>query len=236
MKTGLIILVGGEKGGTGKTNIAVNLAAMCGMAGKETLLVDTDRQESATIWAGARSENRAEQGLPPDLVCMSKTGKVAFDIFQLREKFDVIVIDAGGRDSLELRQAMAICNIMVVPLRPSQFDTWSMNNVAKLLIEVGEKIERKVDARPLFSLCSSNPSVKEAEEARAYLAENYPNEFTPLAATVCERVSFRRAARDGMAVVEITGQGADPKAVQEMNAVYKEVFNEKWKIATAKAA
>lgn len=230
---GKVILVGGEKGGTSKTTTAVNLAAMAAMAGKQVLLMDTDRQESASIWSATRSEARAEQGAGPDLACVAKTGKIGFDVVQLKDKFDVTIVDAGGRDSVELRQAIAVCDLMLVPLRPSQFDSWSMNNLAKILREIEEKTERHVDARALFSLCSPNPSVKEVEEGRAYLLENYPNDFKILSATVCERVAFRRAARDGMAVVELTGSAADAKASLEMQAVYKEVFNEKWKARTA---
>ena len=46
----MIILFGGEKGGTGKTTLAVNLAAMRARAGYDVLLVDADRQESAAAW------------------------------------------------------------------------------------------------------------------------------------------------------------------------------------------
>ena len=50
----MIILVGGEKGGTGKTTLATNLAQMRASAGKDVLLIDSDKQESASSWAGQR--------------------------------------------------------------------------------------------------------------------------------------------------------------------------------------
>ena len=46
----MIVLIGGEKGGTGKTTIATNLAALRAMAGRDVLLVDTDPQGSASYW------------------------------------------------------------------------------------------------------------------------------------------------------------------------------------------
>lgn len=97
----MLVLVANEKGGVGKTTIAVNLAAMCVLAGKETLLVDTDKQESASAWAGVRHENEVE----PTVTCVAKTGKVGYDLAKLKEKFDVVIVDAGGRDSIEMRQA-----------------------------------------------------------------------------------------------------------------------------------
>ena len=51
-----IILIGGEKGGTGKTTLAVNIAAARARDGHDVLLVDTDPQGSASYWAAAREE------------------------------------------------------------------------------------------------------------------------------------------------------------------------------------
>ncbi len=52
----MVILIGGEKGGTGKTTIATNLAALRALAGHDVLLVDTDSQGSASYWASSRDE------------------------------------------------------------------------------------------------------------------------------------------------------------------------------------
>lgn len=46
----MIVLIGGEKGGTGKSTIATNLATIHALAGKDVLLLDTDSQASATFW------------------------------------------------------------------------------------------------------------------------------------------------------------------------------------------
>lgn len=230
----MIVLVGNEKGGTGKTTVAANLAAMCAYAGKETLLVDTDRQESAADWAETRAMTRAEQGLAPDLTCVNKIGKVGFDLEQLRSKFDVIVVDAGGRDSVELRQAMAVCDVMVIPIRPSQFDTWSVGKMAKLIQEVEEKVGEKISAKVVLNAVSTNPSVREAEEVRGYLTSDFHGVFDVLNTQIGDRISFRRAARDGMSVVDLSRSAADQAAVDEMSRVFKEIFNEQWKTSTAR--
>ena len=104
-----IILVGGEKGGTGKTTIATNLAAMRAAAGRDVLLVDSDTQGSSSIW----SQVRAEGGDQARLTCVSLHGRgIAAEIRQLAERFEDIIIDAGGRDSIELRQAMLAAELM----------------------------------------------------------------------------------------------------------------------------
>ena len=61
----MIILIGGEKGGTGKTTLATNLAAMRALAGHDVLLVDTDRQGSAAAWALKRGESETKKPRVP---------------------------------------------------------------------------------------------------------------------------------------------------------------------------
>ena len=102
----MIVLIANEKGGVGKTTISVNLAAMCRLAGHDVLLVDTDRQESAGTWAAMRHENEFH----PTITCVSKTGKVGRDLVELGQKYGMVIVDAGGRDSLEMRQALAVCD------------------------------------------------------------------------------------------------------------------------------
>ena len=67
----MIILIGGEKGGTGKTTIATNLAQLRSQNGHDVLLVDTDKQESASSWAGLREE----EAIQPAITTVQKVGK-----------------------------------------------------------------------------------------------------------------------------------------------------------------
>lgn len=217
----MILLVGVEKGGTGKTTVAVNLAVMRAAAGKDVLIVDTDQQESATIWAMTRSQAATQ----PVITCVSLRGKVGFDLSKLREKYDTVVVDAGGRDSVELRQAMAVCDKMIMPFRPSQFDTWSLNKMSQLLKDIAERTGQSVNASAMLNAVSSNPNVKESEEMRKVL-EEYADEFPTLAASLSDRISFRRAARDGICVTELKKEFYDTKATSEIEKVYQEIFHD----------
>lgn len=222
----MLILIGSEKGGTGKTTLAVNLAVQRRLAGHEVLLVDTDRQESASTWAEVRNE---EQVSPP-VPCVMKIGRMGLDLIQLKKKFDTVIVDAGGRDSTELRQAMAVCDRLLVPVRPSQFDTWTMDKMVTLITEVQSRIESKLNVLAVMNAVSTNSQVKEADEAREVLRE-YGEHLRVLEQGVGERVSFRRAARGGLGVSELVGQGRDLKATYEINTIYKELFHETWTLA-----
>jgi chromosome partitioning protein len=67
----MLVLIGGEKGGTGKSTLAINLAAERALAGRDVLLVDTDLQGSASYWAQVRDE----VGITPRVACVQKFGK-----------------------------------------------------------------------------------------------------------------------------------------------------------------
>lgn len=217
----MILVVGHEKGGTGKTTLAVNLATMCALAGHDTLLVDTDQQESASTWSATRDES----GRNPSITCTSKRGKVGFDIAKLRDKFAHIIVDAGGRDSIELRQSIAVCDRLIIPVRASQFDTWSMDAMVVLLESIEKHSGFRPNASVVLNATSTNRQVKEADETRDYLMDDdYSEHFDILTTAISDRIAFRRAARDGMGVVEMIGNNMDPKASGEMQRLYKEVF------------
>jgi len=219
----MLILVANEKGGVGKTTIAVNLAAMCVTAGRETLLVDTDKQESASAWASMRNENEID----PSITCVAKTGKVGYDLAKLKGKFDVVIVDAGGRDSIEMRQALAVCDVALIPIRPAQFDVWSLSRMAQLVNDVAEKADTKINAYAFINGASANPMVRETAEVLDILQE-YNDLFPALNSTITERIAFRKAAREGKGVVELDSSASDPKANLEMMQLYQEVFHEPW--------
>lgn len=226
----MLVLVANEKGGVGKTTIAVNLAAMCAKAGKELLLVDTDKQESASSWAAVRHENLID----PTITCVAKTGKVGFDLAKLKDKFEVVIVDAGGRDSIEMRQAMAVADCVLIPIKPAQFDVWSLSRMSQLIGDVAEKAGAKINAFAFINGASPNPVVRETNEVREVL-QDYNEIFPCLKSVVTERIAFRKAAREGRGVVELDPGISDAKANLELMQLYQEVFHEHWTEAEAKA-
>lgn len=226
-----IYLFGQEKGGVGKTSLAANVAAMRAVAGHEVLLVDTDRQESASIWAAARFE----YAKAPPVTCVKKTGRLGRDVAELAMKYETVIIDAGGRDAQELRQAMAICDRMIIPIRPSQFDTWALTKMAQLVHEIQDLTGQKLNASVLLNAVPTNPSIREAEEMRTAL-EDYADVFPTLPFQIMERIAFRRSARDGLSVVELSGRETDAKANEEMGKLYREIFDENFAFAVADSA
>ena len=215
----MLYLVTNEKGGVGKTTLAVNLAVMSARAGRDTLLVDTDPQQSAIAWSAVRSE----AGQAPAITSVILSGKVGHDLVKLKAKYETVIVDAGGRDSLEMRQALAVCDMAIIPIRPAQFDLWSLARMASLIAEIEERIDGRVHARAVINGASPNPSVREADEIREALAE-YEDTFPLLGSMTTERIAYRKAARGGLGVIELAGALADLKAKTEIQALFDEVM------------
>jgi len=212
----MIILIGGEKGGTGKTTIATNLAAMRALADRDVLLIDTDPQGSANYWA----QSRDDENVTPRVACIQKFGKgLPKEVQDLAHRYQDIIIDAGGRDSVELRSSLVVVEKAFIPIQPSQFDIWTLNQMDEL-VETAKAFNPDVEANVIISRASTNPSVHESDET-GKLLDDFSN-LGLASVAIRDRIAYRKAAKDGLAVIELKPK--DPKAIKEMEALYKEVF------------
>ena len=119
----MIVLIGGEKGGPGKTTLATNLAAMRNTITKDVLLIDTDKQQTASFWCATREENDKLRRVS-SIQKYSKS--LRYEIVSLAAKYQDVIIDAGGRDSIEVRCSLLVADKVIFPLRISQFDLWTL--------------------------------------------------------------------------------------------------------------
>jgi chromosome partitioning protein len=214
-----ITVFGGEKGGTGKTTLAVNIAAMLAMKGKDVLLLDTDRQGTASFWATVRDEENIE----PRVACVQKFGKgLPAQVRDLAERYDEIIIDAGGRDSMELRYALGVADRAYIPVQPFQFDIWTIRQM-DTLVEMAKGLNEELAAFIVLNRVATNPAIREDRETREFITGENFQHLTLAESMIRDRIAFRKAARDGLAVVE---SGQDRKAVNEMNQLYEEIYGD----------
>ncbi|MDD5411358.1 MAG: AAA family ATPase [Methylobacter sp.] len=214
----MIVLIGGEKGGTGKTTISTNLAAMRALAGRDVLLIDTDPQGSANYWV----QSRDDENITPRVACVQKFGKgLPKEVQDLAKRYQDIIIDAGGRDSVELRAALVVAEKVFIPIQPSQFDIWTLNQMDEL-VETSKAFNPDLQAKVIISRSSTNPSVHESEDTGKLLSDFLNLDLASV--TIRDRIAYRKAAKDGLAVTELKPK--DQKAVDEMESLYKEVFDD----------
>ncbi len=212
----MILLIGGEKGGTGKTTIVTNLAAKCKLSELDAIIVDTDKQGSASSWAATR-ELKEIKPLIPTVQVFGNT--LHTQIIDLSKRYKIIIIDAGGRDSVELRSAMTVANKIYIPIQPSQFDIWTLAHMNNL-IEHTKNVNSSVMAAIVINRASTNPSLNEVAEAKEILREFDNLELAE--STLKDRVAFRKAAKSGASIYELAKQ--DEKACTEMDNLFNEVF------------
>lgn len=192
----MIVLVGAEKGGVGKSTIASNLAIHLVHHGVDVALLDTDGQATCARFV----ERRDEAGIRPSVPCVQRTGDVASTLRDLSRRYQVIVVDAGGRDSREMRSAMAVANLMLVPTRASQADLETLPKVNEL-IGLARGLNPELKASAVLSMAPSNPVIREVEDARELLTQF---EQLALADTVIrDRKVYRDALLSGHGVVEL---------------------------------
>ncbi len=212
-----VVLFGGEKGGTGKTTLATNMAAMLAQTGKDVLLLDTDRQGTASFWATVREDSEIE----PRISCVQKFGKgLPSQVLDLADRYDEIVIDAGGRDSMELRYSLGVCDRAYILVQPFQFDIWTIRQMDNL-VEMAQGLNDILQAFIVLNRVSTNPAVREDQETRDFFKEEDFQHLALLNSVLRDRIAVRKSARDGLSVLEWK---QDKKAAEEMNQLFKEVY------------
>lgn len=214
-----VILLGGEKGGCGKSTLAENISVALALKGVDIILVDTDTpQPTCTNWADRRHSRVERDSKLLPINCIQASGNIRPIIRDLSTRYQCIVIDAGGRDSQELRTSLATADMFIAPLEPSQND---METVEKLynLIRQTKDFNESLQCRLVLSKASTHPSKNEINDAIDFL-EEYSDLLPLITKPISQRKAFRDAAAKGLGVLEMQ----DKKAIDELSAVIMEVF------------
>jgi chromosome partitioning protein len=214
----MILTVGNTKGGVGKTTLAVQLAIVRALAGRDIWLIDGDRQGTAVAAIAAR----AETGRKPGIACAQYADGPALrsQVQQQRDKWDDIIIDAGGRDSTALRAALILSDALLVPFAPRSYDVWALDDMAAL---VDEARSLRDGLRSVAVLNLADPGETSADNTEAAAAVAEVPQFNYLPTPIRRRKAFSNAAGAGLAVVELSPR--DPKACTELKALAEYLFN-----------
>ncbi|MDN7182387.1 AAA family ATPase [Caballeronia sp. SEWSISQ10-4 2] len=197
----MILLIAAEKGGVGKSTLATNLAVHLAHQGVDIVLLDTDGQATAARFV----ERRDEVGITPAVPCVQRSGEIASTLRDLARRYQVVVVDAGGRDSREMRSAMAVANLLLVPTKASQADLETFSKVNEL-IGLARGLNPKLKAVAVLSIAPSNPLIREVEDARNLLAQF---DHLELADTIIrDRKVYRDALLAGKGVTELDNSQA----------------------------
>lgn len=209
----MIVTIGVEKGGTGKSTMATNLAVYSKLKGRDVVILDADKQSTSSFWMSVRDGRKDVVSIP----VFSQTVSVDKIVKQLSEKYEDIIIDVGGSADMALGDAMLVSDKIYMPLRPSQADLWTLDKMEKLIC-VSKSYNRNLKAFAFFNQAPTHPFIQETQEAEEYLKEFKNIKLSPV--IIRERKPFRDALAEGLSVLE----KSDKKSIEEITALCKEVF------------
>lgn len=213
----MIVVVGGIKGGSGKTTIATNLTVMRASEGKKVLLVDADEQKSASSWA----QQREIESVDTPWTTIQLAGMaVRTQLQRLINDYDDIIVDVGGRDTTSQRSALTIAHTYIVPFQPRSLDIWTIAGVKTLVYEIASINP----ALKTYALINRGDSIG-VDNQDAYEILSDCEGIQCLGCIIGQRKAFANAATNGLGVVEMKPQ--DKKAVMEMTQLYQIVFQSK---------
>ncbi len=205
-----VIALVGNKGGAGKTTLAVNLAAALGRLAA-TAVIDADPQGSALQWHTIADNERA----PPVFEGEEALGDQAAD---LESRYRYVVIDCPPSvHAAQTHAALRTAGLALIPVQPSPMDLW-----ATVHIERAIERARQVNAR-LAALLIINQL--EVRTTLSRLIRDALGELDlPVAATaVRRRAVYRASALEGRSVFEMGRRGA--AAAEELDQLIHEVLS-----------
>jgi chromosome partitioning protein len=213
---GMIITIGGIKGGCGKSLISTNLVVMRAAKGKKVLLVDADEQGTSGDWADHRCELGVET---PWTTIRLKSNSVRTEVKKMACNYDDIIIDCGGRDTASLRAALTVSDIFLVPFQPKSFDIWTTDKVVNL-VEEATSLNENLVTYAVINCAGSRGS--DNDDAKSILAKAEGLKLLPI--MVGLRKGFSNATAEGLGIIEMR---SEKKAKEEMIALHDALFSKR---------
>lgn len=212
----MILTIGNTKGGVGKTTLAIQIALARALAGHDPWLVDGDRQGTALMAIALRGDSTQQ----PAIACSHYIDGPALrgQVLKQSSRYSDTIIDVGGQDSGNLRAALMLSDVVLVPFRPRSFDVWALAQIAGL-IEEARSVRDGLVAYAVLN--AADPAGSDNREAADALS-GFP-QLVLLDAPLGNRKAFATASGFGHSVAEM--KPTDRKACAEVDSLVSRLFH-----------
>ena len=210
-----VIAIVNQKGGTGKTTLATNLA----VAFAETyrvLLFDADAQGSSGDWADSQRQARFNLD-----VRVADAGRLPQDVRRLSAEYDWMIIDGPAGTGRITVDAIRVADMVLIPAKPSPFDVWAASTIVEA-VKARQATTRGLPKAAFVITMAKTRTLLGKQIEKALEEFGLP----ALESRTTERVSYPQMASEGESVLD----GRDATARGEILALKDEI--ERWTNAT----
>jgi chromosome partitioning protein len=217
----MIVLFSHQKGGVGKSTIAINFAYQIQKRYKDIVILDLDSQHSAILFNQLRtSENLST------IRCVTQNDINLGEFLNSYKanKKNLLIIDSGGYDSDINRMALVKADIIITPVGISQIEIFRLQKFRKILKNASEALDKKIKTNVLLNNVDSRSKSK-LKDLREYIREKntYFNLLNP---TLYSRADYKNSYGEGLTVKEYNKKGQAQKEIKEFTKeIYKLLNN-----------
>lgn len=202
-----VITIAQQKGGAGKTTLAVNLAIAFLKLGQKVAVLDTDPQGSLGRWFMTRRERLGDPGVE---FATSSAWGVGYECEKLSKNNDIVIVDTPPKVDSDLRPALREADLILVPIGSSQLDVWATDGVLDMAARVSKPA--------IIVLNRVKSGTRLAEEIATSAAEMSAHVAS---ATFGQRVAYAETLGQGLGVPE----AGKSTAKAEVDALAQEIMS-----------